>query len=228
MTELSKQLEEQYRQRFADSKAYRDGVWQILCADFFQRYISSDSAVLDLGAGWGEFISNIRCAWKYAMDLNPETARNVSGDVNFLHQDCSERWHLESECLNVIFTSNFLEHLPDKQRIERTVAEAYRCLKPNGLLICLGPNVKYIPGAYWDFWDHYVPITENSLAELLRITGFNIETCIPRFLPYTMSDGAKPPLLFVKLYLKLPFAWPMLGKQFLVIARKSSAGQKFP
>ena len=40
--------------------------------------------------------------------------------------------------LDVVFTSNFLEHLPDKASVERTVAEAQRCLKNGGLLICLG------------------------------------------------------------------------------------------
>ncbi|MDQ3013170.1 MAG: class I SAM-dependent methyltransferase [Acidobacteriota bacterium] len=223
MAELSKQLEEQYKLRFAEKKDYRHRVWQALCYGFFQNYIEPQFTVLDLGAGWGEFITNIRCAKKYAMDLNPETARNVPGDVKCLHQDCSEPWQMADGVLDAVFTSNFLEHLPDKQKIERTVAEAYRCLKPNGLMICLGPNVKYVPGAYWDFWDHYVPITENSLAELLRMNGFEVETCWPRFLPYTMSGGTEPPLFFVKLYLKLPLFWRFFGKQFLVIARKSAS-----
>jgi len=214
---------EQYRLRFAANKEYRNRVWRILCEDFFQQFIAPDAAVLDLGAGWGEFITNIRCGRKLAMDLNSDTAHNIPSEAEFLNQDCSQRWPLHDATLDVVFTSNFLEHLPDKRHIEAAVAEAFRCLKPGGLIICLGPNVKFVPGAYWDFWDHYVPITENSLAELLRMTGFGIERCTPRFLPYTMSDGRQPPLLFIRLYLKLKICWPLFGKQFLIVARKPAA-----
>jgi SAM-dependent methyltransferase len=220
MNNSSASLEAQYSLRFAANKLYRDGVWQILCTDFFQTYIPTDATVLDLGAGWGEFINHIRCTQKYAMDLNPGTAQTLAPEVRFLQQDCAQRWQLADESLEVVFTSNFLEHLPDKQYIEAAIAEAWRCLKPGGLLICLGPNIKYVPGAYWDFWDHYVPLTENSLAELLKLKGYLIESCLARFLPYTMSGRGQPPLVLVKLYLKLPFVWKLFGKQFLVLGRK--------
>jgi predicted SAM-dependent methyltransferase len=58
-------------------------------------------------------------------------------------------WDVPAESLDVVFTSNFLEHLPDKASVEQTVKEAGRALKPGGRLICMGPNVKYLPGAYW-------------------------------------------------------------------------------
>ena len=50
--------------------------------------------------------------------------------------------------------------------------------------------------------------------------GFDIKTCIDRFLPFT-TQGALPthPLL-VKLYLKFPFVWKLLGKQFFIVAQK--------
>lgn len=213
-------LKREYELRFQETQHYRDAIWKILCADFFQRYVDANGKVLDLGAGWGEFIRNINAAHKFAMDLNPETAERVSDGVTFLHQDCSREWELESETLDVVFTSNFLEHLPDKPSLERTIAEAFRCLRPNGLIICLGPNIKYVPGAYWDFWDHYIPITEVALSEVLRMNNFEIDLCRGRFLPYSMSTGRTPPLFLVRLYLKMPFAWPLFGKQFLVIGRK--------
>ena len=51
---------------------------------------------------------------------------------------------------------------------------------------------------------------------------FEIESSIPRFLPYTMADGKHPPLLAVQLYVHLPFVWPLLGKQFLLTGTKAS------
>lgn len=216
----SESLSKQYRLRFKEREDYRRSVWRVICSDFLSRCIPEGSTVLDLGAGWGEFITSIGAARKYAMDLNPDTGKRLPPEVAFIHQDCSERWGVESGSLDVVFTSNFLEHLHDKPSIERTAAEAFRCLKDGGLFICLGPNVRCIPGAYWDYWDHQVPITDRSCEELLRLSGFAIKRSIPRFLPYEMSTGRRPPLTLVRLYLRLPFLWPLFGKQFLVIGEK--------
>jgi SAM-dependent methyltransferase len=220
MGDKSRELQDEYWIRFAKTEQYRNSVWQVLCGEYFRKFIKPEARVLDLGSGWGEFINNIEAAEKYAMDLNPDAGERLSGKTQFLQQDCSQEWQIEQESLDAVFTSNFLEHLPDKAHVERTVAQAHRCLKPSGLIICLGPNIKYVPGAYWDFWDHYIPLTELSLAEVLTLKGFSIQSSTPRFLPYSMSTGSTPPLVLVKLYLKLPIFWPLFGKQFLVLGRK--------
>ena len=155
------------------------------------------------------------------MDMNPDAARHLKDDINLIQQDCSETWPLDDGSLDVIFTSNFLEHLPDKSSVEKTMLEARRCLKPGGILIAIGPNVRLLPGAYWDFWDHYVHISDRSLVELLTMSGFGIKEQYPGFLPYTMSDGRHPNLLLVKLYLRLRIAWRLLGKQFLIVAERT-------
>ena len=223
MDDNSKMLQEEYRIRFSKTQRYRNDVWKILCDYYFSKFISSEARVLDLGCGWGEFINNINAAEKYAMDLNPEAGQRLSAQVRFLHQDCSQDWQLAPESLDVVFTSNFLEHLPDKQAVQRTISRAYQSLKNEGLIICLGPNIKYVQGAYWDFWDHFVPLTELSVAEILKMKGFSVEINTPRFLPYSMSTGSTPPLFLVKLYLNLPILWPLFGKQFLIVGRKKKA-----
>ena len=153
-------LTTEYRNRFTGLEAYREQVWQVLTWSFFNRFIRYSDTVLDLGAGWGEFIRNVRCGEKFAMDLNPDTDTRVGEGAKVILQDCSEEWLLPDNSLDVVFTSNFFEHLPDKAALERTLAEARRCLKPGGRLICLGPNIRFIGGAYWDFWDHHVALTE--------------------------------------------------------------------
>lgn len=221
MGERSEVLRSQYAARFADKAEYRSGVWKIICSDFFSRYVPESSVILDLGAGWGEFINSISAAKKYAMDLNSATKGLLNQDVISINQDCSSAWPLESNSLNIVFTSNFLEHLDTKTAIENTITEANRCLVNGGLMICMGPNIKYLPGTYWDFWDHHIPLTEASCSELLAMKGFQVVLCLPRFLPYTMSGGLTPPLSFVRLYLLFPLLWRFFGKQFLVIGKKS-------
>lgn len=217
MNDQSEKLKQQYQLRFEKKADYRSKVWQILCQDFFTRYVQVDATILDLGAGWGEFINNIEARNKYAMDLNPATGQHLAQGITFVHQNCSDPWPFASGSLDVIFTSNFLEHLPNKNCVELAFDEAKRCLREGGLFICMGPNMKCIPGAYWDFWDHNLPLTELSISELMKMKGLRLEKCISRFLPYSMSNGSQPPLFLVKLYLKTPVVWKIFGKQFLVI-----------
>ncbi len=215
-------LQRMYRTRFDGRIEYRKKVWRVLVNDYFQSFVRPKDTVLDLGAGYGEFINHIQCEKKYAMDLNPDTSLKVDADVEVLLHDCSTPWPLPDNSVDVIFTSNFFEHLSDKQVLGRTLHEARRCLKPGGNIIAMGPNIKYALGAYWDFIDHHLPLTELSLSEAFVQQGFRIEKCVDKFLPFTMASGPQYPTFFISLYLRLPFVWRIFGKQFLVIGRKEN------
>jgi SAM-dependent methyltransferase len=216
------ELQSIYGQRFAGRQAYRNRVWQVLTQRFLGRFIPSDAAVLDLGCGYGRFINNVECRAKFGMDLNPASRQLLVEQVTFFEQDCSITWPLGDSSLDVVFTSNFFEHLSGKDVLGATLDQARRCLRPGGKLIAIGPNIKYVPGEYWDFWYHYLPLTELSLSEGLRNRGFAITTCWPRFLPYTMVGAPEYPQIFLRVYLKLPVLWRMFGRQFLVIGEKRS------
>lgn len=213
------ELQRIYGARFAGNTVYRTRIWRVL-ASYFSQWFPSTGTVLDLGAGYCEFINNATASVKYAMDLNPDVRKRAAQGVIVLQQDCSEPWPLPEGKLDAIFTSNFLEHLPNKAAVSMALSNAYRCLKPGGRFIAMGPNIKYVPGAYWDFFDHYVALTELSLAEALSNCDFEIDRLVARFLPYTMSRGRQYPSWLVRLYLAMPAAWPIFGKQFLVVAKK--------
>jgi SAM-dependent methyltransferase len=216
----AEELKRIYEQRFEQSRFYRSRVWRTLVQNHFQKYINQSDVVLDLGCGYGDFINQVRCGKKYGMDLNPDARNYLSSDVELIEQDCSAPWPLKDKSLHVVFTSNFFEHLSDKRTLGKSLDEIFRCLRPHGKLIAMGPNIKYLPGEYWDFWDHYLPLTEMSLAEGLTNRGFEIVEQIARFLPYTMVGGRAYPDVFLKAYLRMRFAWRFLGKQFVVVATK--------
>lgn len=219
-SQTSIELQRIYDVRFSGLEVYRNAVWSVLVPKFFSRWINTGSAVLDLGCGYCEFINNVASDRKYAMDLNPSARDRIASGIQLFEQDCSSPWPLSDNSLDVVFTSNFFEHLSTKGALQATLLEAFRCLKPNGRLIAIGPNVKYLSGEYWDFFDHHLPLTELSLAEALIMAGYKVEQALPKFLPYTMSQGFRPPIWAVSLYLKFPIVWKVLGRQFLVIGQK--------
>ncbi|HTL15652.1 MAG TPA: class I SAM-dependent methyltransferase [Patescibacteria group bacterium] len=218
-----RELSQVYANRFDPRKAYRQRVWSVLVGRFFQKLVPENAVVLDLGCGYGEFINIVRAGKKFGMDLNPATEKHLAPDVTFLRQDCSAPWSVDEEELDIVFTSNFFEHLPDKDSLSRTLQQIFRALKPNGRLIAMGPNIKFTGGRYWDFWDHYLPLTETSLCEGLSVNGLGIEKCFPRFLPYTMVGAREYPPWCVAAYLRLPWLWRWKGEQFLIVARKPSS-----
>jgi SAM-dependent methyltransferase len=213
-------LETIYQKRFAATWEYRRKVWRVLNPCFFKQFIPSNSTVLDLGCGYGEFINSVEALKKYGLDLNPESGSRLDEGVTWLQLRSTDDWGIAAESLDAVFTSNFFEHLRCKEDLELTIDRVNTYLKPGGLLIAMGPNINLVPGSYWDFWDHHLALTEKSLSELLGIKGFEMVRVERCFLPYTMVGKRPAPVLFVRLYLALPFLWRIFGKQFLVIARK--------
>jgi SAM-dependent methyltransferase len=213
-------LSQIYENRFYGIENYRNNVWKILVSNFFSKWIDSQGHILDLGCGYGEFINNVNCKARYAMDLNPKVKNYLKEDICFIKQDCSSSWDIESNSLDLVFSSNFFEHLPNKKSLNSTIVEIKKALKPDGLMIAMGPNIKTLKGTYWDFWDHHVPLSDASINELLELHNFSVLKIISKFLPYNMVRVRKHPLFLVSLYLKVPLFWTIFGKQFLIIAKK--------
>ena len=103
-----------------------------------------------------------------------------------------------------------------------TLAECHRVTRPGGLLVVLMPNIRHLPGRYWDYLDHHLPLTDLSVQEALGLSGYEVVRRVGRFLPYTVKDArfqVRP--LMVRGYLRLPLAWRVLGRQMLVVGRRS-------
>jgi SAM-dependent methyltransferase len=210
-----------YRTRFEQTGLdRRDRVWKVLCKHFFDQRIPSNATVLDLACGYGEFINNVSADRKFAVDLNPDAAKHLQPGITFFNAPATDLSIIGHEVADVVFTSNFLEHLRDKKECDAVLAAVRDVLKPGGKFIVMGPNIRYTYREYWDFYDHYLPLSDLSLGEGLGIAGFRIEESIARFMPYTMNNNTPTHDLLIRAYLALPIAWKVLGKQFLVTAVK--------
>lgn len=218
---MSNQLtsEEIYRRRFGGEAAFRDAMWKILCGEYFQRWVPQNATVMEVAAGYCEFINNITAARKIAVDINTDTRGFARPDVEVVITSSTDLGAIADASVDVIFISNFFEHIT-REDIAGTVRECHRCLKPGGRLLVLQPNIRYVARDYWMFFDHITPIDDRALVELLEIVGFSIRHLLPRFLPYTTKSRLPKSLALVRLYLKIPLLYRFFGGQAFVVAEK--------
>jgi len=217
------QPQELYRQRFANiDQVRRAAMWDVLCRSVLQRYVESTDTVVDLGAGFCEFTNSIRCAHKVAIDANPSVREHAAEGVNVIVGDVhAVLSNVADATVQVVFCSNFFEHLQNKQAVLDILGEVRRILVADGRLIVIQPNIRYAYKEYWDFFDHHVPLSHASFSEALQLSGYRIDHLKPRFLPYTTKSRLPQAAWLLRLYLALPPAQWLFGKQMLVVARKS-------
>jgi SAM-dependent methyltransferase len=215
-----------YRRRFSEADVRAKArVWKVLVEAFFQKWVRPTDTVVDLGCGYGEFLNYLKAARRIGVDLNPDSPAHLQNGIEFIEHSVCDLPFLADGSVDLVFTSNLMEHLPGKRDVEQMIREALRVLRPGGQFVMMGPNLRFLPGEYWDFWDHVVPITDRSLVEALENLGFEIAECHAKFLPYTTRSSLPQWALLVKVYLSVTPAWPILGKQFLVRARKPGQRQ---
>jgi SAM-dependent methyltransferase len=216
-------LDRIYANRFSDAerKSKRE-LWRTLCDAFFSpRYIRADDVVLDVGAGYCDFINHVDAARRLAIDLNPDTPRFAAAGVE-VHSLPLERMGdaIEEASVDLAFASNVFEHLRGPDALLEVLAATRRVLKPGGRLVIMQPNVAIMGGRFWDFFDHTCPLTEKGMSEALEVSGFEILECRARFLPYTTKSRLPKWRWLVLLYLAVPWAQWLYGAQMLVVARR--------
>ena len=228
---MSQSLEERdrvdaiYASRFPEADPshaqWRRDLWQVLVDDFFSRWIPEEGCVLDYGCGTGEFINAVRARRRIGVDLRSAAPGSLMPGVEFSASQGVLMPEIEDGEADVVFCSNLLEHLPDRETVTRLLREFRRVLSPNGKLLLLGPNLHYTKEAYWDFFDHILPLTHHSVSEALATADLEVEQSVPRVLPYTTVGSRQTPLSLVRLYLRIPLAWRWMGAQFFFVARSS-------
>lgn len=195
-------------------------MWKVLCEDFFCHYIKSHDVVLDVGGGHCEFINNILCSRKLVLDINEDTKAFARSEVEVYCQSAIDSWPFLERSVDVVLCSHFFEHLPSKKAVLIVLENARKVLRPNGRLLVLSPNIRYTSKEYWDFFDHYVPLSHVSMEEALKVVGFEVERIIPRFLPYSMKDWYPKFPILIRTYLRLPLLQSLMGKQMFIVAKK--------
>lgn len=220
MNQMESSIPSLYRNRFSSTVNFRQNMWEVLTQSFFQKFIAKDSNVVEVACGYCEFINNIQAKRKIGVDLNPDAKKHAHKDVEIITGKSTELAQLlPEESVDYMFSSNFFEHISREDIIE-TFRQAHKSLKKGGKYLILQPNIRFCQNDYWQFFDHITPIDDRALCEVLNSLGFEIELNIARFLPYTTQGKLPNSLFLLKIYLKMPFVWPLFGQQSFIIAKK--------
>jgi SAM-dependent methyltransferase len=219
---LDRSLERLYRGRFSDpERRAKARLWGVLHDHFFARYIGAGDTVLDLGAGYCDFVNHVRARRRVAVDLNPETARSAAPGVEVVEAPFERVGDVVAAgSVDLVFASNVLEHVRGPDALLGILAGVWSVLRPGGRLVVVQPNIRAVGAAFWDYVDHTLPLTERGMAEALRLAGFEVEECRARFLPYTVKSRLPKWPWIVRLYLVLRPAQWVFGRQMLVVARR--------
>jgi SAM-dependent methyltransferase len=206
----------QYRFKGVDQAA-RTAVWQPI-ATFVHEQMGSPQSVLDPGAGRGEFINAVPATERWAVDQVAYAEGTYDAGVHSVVSDIFEA-DLPEEHFGGIFVSNFLEHLLTQEATAEFLAKMRRVTAPGGRIVVMGPNFRYCSREYFDMADHTLVYTHRAIAEHVYTAGFEVERVVPQFLPYSFTGRLPPSPALTARYLRMPWAWRLLGKQFLVIGR---------
>ena len=205
-----------YRQTRFPPDANREVLWATLCADYFQRLIEPGFHVLELGAGYANFINNISCRTRTAVDLWPGLPQHVTSAVTAHVGSVTDLGFLPDASVDFVFASNLFEHLTQGEFAD-VLAQLGKKVRGGATLNILQPNYRRAYKEYFDDYTHVTVFSHVSLVDFLTAHGYEVLEVRPRFLPLTVKSALPVWPGLIWLYLHAPVK--PLGKQMLVRAR---------
>jgi SAM-dependent methyltransferase len=208
-----------YHYRFRDiDQSTRTAVWSEI-GPFIHERLGRPERVLDPAAGRCEFLNSIPAQERWAVDLVAYEERWAEPGVKTVVGNVMDV-ELPTDYFDVVWISNFLEHLSDQQEVAAFLERMFERLRPGGRIAIMGPNFRYCAKQYFDMADHNVILTHVGVEEHVYAAGFDVERVDARFLPYSFRGRLPPSPALTRRYLRTPPAWRLLGKQFLVVGRR--------
>ena len=194
-------------------------VWEAVAAHL-ARWIRPDADVLEIGAGYCDWINQVAARRRVAIDVWNGFPVHAAPGVEAVVLDAATQLdRIPDASFDAALASNVLEHF-GPEVVGSVVAHVLRLLKPGGRFLVIQPNFRYAARQYFDDYTHRSVFTDVSLPALLRAHGFAIDLVMPKFLPYSMRDMRLPIRRWlVSAYLNSPIK-PMAGQMLVVATRR--------
>jgi ubiquinone/menaquinone biosynthesis C-methylase UbiE len=194
----------------------RGSVWRMLWKYYFRHRINAQDCVLDIGAGYCDFINNVIARRRIALDMWSGMLRHVDTGVETIVASADQLDWIEDGVVDYAFASNLFEHLPQDMFV-KVLSSLEKKLSAKGRLTILQPNYRYAFREYFDDYTHVTVYSHISLADFLSAHGWEVLEVQPRFLPLSVKSSLPTWPILIAAYLRLPFK--PLGKQMLIVAR---------
>jgi hypothetical protein len=196
--------------------ARRDVLWQSLWRYCFSAMVRPDDCVLDLGAGYCNFINSVVARRRIAVDSWAGFPANLAPGIEHQIGSVTNLDFLDDGAVDFAFASNLFEHLTHDEF--RVTLDALRPkLSTTGTLTILQPNYRYAYREYFDDFDHKSVYSHVSLPDYLTANGYEVFRVEPRFMPLSVKSRLPVTPFLIRAWLAAPLK-PM-GKQMLVRAR---------
>ena len=133
--------------------------------------LKSKTTMLEIGCGRGEMLENFKKLnlQVKGVDISPEAA-NFQKDIEIKVINVEEeKLPYDDNSFDIIYSKSVLEHF---YYPERYMKEAYRVLKPNGILLTLVPDWESCYKIYFDDYTHRTPFSKIGLEDILKIHSF--------------------------------------------------------
>lgn len=157
--------------------------------------LKKNSKLLEIGCGRGDFLkafveSGMKC---HGVDIS-DSAKKICPEANIETIDLlNDKLPYPDDCFDIIYSKSVVEHFYYPEKI---FEEAYRVLKPSGILITLTPEWEYIYKSFYEDFSHRTPFTKDSLRDIQKLTNFK---------DIKVESFKQLPILWEKNKLKLNF-----------------------
>jgi ubiquinone/menaquinone biosynthesis C-methylase UbiE len=159
----------------------------------FEAEIQPTDTVLDFGCGGGYLLSNLQCAKKVGVEINPH-ARAIA--ANALTETYGSIYDVSDNYVDRIISNHALEHVDNPMLILR---ELYRVLKPGGKITIVLPCEQYGERGFVyspnDINNHLYTWCPMTFGNLCNAVGFRVvesKAFQHQWIPTFKEDYMKP------------------------------------
>lgn len=190
--------------------------------------INSDSSVLELGCGRGEFLNEFtnNKMKGFGIDISNYAANFCKNSEIKVVDITKENIPYPDNSFDVVFSKSFIEHFYYPENIFK---EAYRVLKPSGVLINLTPEWPYIYRSFYEDFTHRTPFTKKSLHDIYLMSGFkNVKVESFKQLPILWYNNffiknlfkffSEMTRIFTPDYFRLKYKWIRFSKEIMLLS----------